>query len=298
MPNLTSFFHSHPYILHTKSHHPTIYQVSKYFPNQGFIFCNPCLYNETNRTISPSSAPGISIATYDAMRILTSNMVPIAPITAPASLLLRFLALSHPHSQRFGQLIQTLTPHSQLPYQEKWNKILPNIDWTNTFKLRRASFIPPKEKDVFLRIQCNTLPTTARLHSKHIPTICDFCDEGTIIPNPPPEPSPSISLPSPPPPPEKIKTLEHLLFTCPSSQFIRSSLLSTLELHLKVKITHPAQIIFPPFINKEGGFPYLLLLTTALRQLWLSRCHRRFESKHKHPNAILHTILHLFLIYM
>ena len=95
-----------------------------------------------------------------------------------------------------------------------------------------------------------------------------------------------------------METLEHLLFTCPFSQFIRFSPLRTLEFHLNVKITHHAQILFPPLQNNKGAFPYLLLMATAMRQLWLSRCRRRFESKLKHPKAILHTILHLFLIYM
>ena len=300
-PNFTSFFQSYPYVIHTKSSNPTIFQVIKYFDNEGFAFCTPCVYNKTDHTISPSHEPAIGIRTQEALPILTLNNQFVAPISSPNSLLLRFPSLACSHTPSFHSIMNSLKTHPQLPFQDKWNTILPNINWNETFKLRRASFIPPKEKDILLRIQCNTLPTAARLHSKHIPIICDYCDEGTIVPNPPltsnPQSSPT-SHPPPIPPPEKIETLHHLLFTCPSSQYIRSSLIRTLDLHLKLKISHPAEILFPPLRNLGHAFPYMLLMATAFRQLWLTRCNRRFESKLKHPKAILHTILHLFLIYM
>ena len=225
-------------------------------------------------------------------------MEPIAPISSPTSLSLRYPALSRKPFPSYGTIIKALSTHSQLPFQDKWNEILPTIDWNETFKLRQASYIPPKEKDVLLRIQCNTLPTAARLHSKHIPIVCDYCDEGTLIPNPPPTPDSCIPcIPPQPPPAKTIETLQHLLFSCPSSQFIRSSLLRTLEYHIKLKVSHPAQIIFPPFHNGGCAFPYTLLMATALRQLWLNRCNRRFESKRIHPKALLHSTLHLFLVY-
>ena len=266
--------------------------------NYGFVYCTPCSYNELNHTISPSTAPGISFTTGEVMPILTLNTELIAPIIAPESLLLRFPSLTQRTAHKFGKIVQSLTPyHPQLPFQETWNNIMPNINWIDAFKLRRAPFIPPKEKDVCVRIQCNTLPTAARLHSKHIPTVCDYCDEGTTFPNPSHHPPLSLPLSSSPPPPDKLETLQHLLLEYPSSQYIRASLLRTLEFHLNVSISHQAQMIFPPLHNLSRLFPYLLLMTTAMRQLWLSRCSRRFESKHRHPKAILHSTLHLFLIY-
>ena len=230
-PNFTSFFQTHPYVLHLSSNDPTIYQVTKYYANHGFAFCTPCTYIESKRSISTSHAPGISISIAKAMPILMLNSEPIAPIISPESLILRYPSLTQHPPVRFGKIIHLLTPHPQLPFQEKWNRILPNINWANTFKFRRASFIPPKEKDILLRIQCNTLPTAARLHSKNIPIVCDHCDEGMILPNPIHNPTPSTPPSPPPPAPEKIETLQHLLFTCPTSQFIRSSLLRTLEFH-------------------------------------------------------------------
>ena len=140
--------------------------------------------------------------------------------------------------------------------------------------------------------------TPSRLHSKHIPIVCDYCDLGTPIPNPLPDlPPPLSSLTPPPPPPEGVETMQHLLFSCPSSQYIRSSLLRTLFFHLNVKISHEAELLFSPIHTLDLAFPYLLHMATALRQLWLSRCSRHFESKHKHPKATLHYILHLLLIY-
>ena len=93
------------------------------------------------------------------------------------------------------------------------------------------------------------------------------------------------------------ETLLHLLFECPAVSPVRMSLQRTLQKHFNVSLTHPAEMLFSTPSMVAHGFPFTLLLATSLRQIWLTRCNRRFRNKKVHPKALLHSILHLFMIY-
>ena len=219
-------------------------------------------------------------------------------INDPQGLAFRFGLCNSGTIPSYGKILSSLRKSSPPSYMEKWNKLVPSIDWQLTIKQRRAPFIPFREKDVLSRIHCNALPTAHRLHSPHISPACDYCS--------PNAPTPiqmqadevththlSLSLHCAPP----NETLQHLLFECPSSQQACNSLTRVLRTHFNISINHSVEMLFSLPSMPSHGFPFTLLLATTVRQIWLARCNRRFQRKRTHPKALLHLILHLFMIY-
>ena len=295
--NYASIGNNYPFFQLEHSDPSTIFRFLYPLPNSSCIVARPFQVDPITYTISHSEGLETVINSLDTIPLYTRKNTVIASTLDPIGLIYRTNIASNLSFQKHNQILKSLYTCEPPPYQAKWLNIDPKIKWDLAIKQRRSAFIPHKEKDILLRVHCNTLPTAQRLHLPNVPPECDFC----LLPNAQPTPhqiTDYLLTPSNTPNPiPKEETLHHFLFECPASTPIINSLKNVVFNHLGTAVSAPSQLLFPIPHTPKHGFPFILLVSTAIRQMWLNRCNRRFEHTQRHPKSLLFVILHLFRVY-
>ena len=213
--------------------------------------------------------------------------------------------------------IMTLISPAENPMSAmiKWDESLPfPIDWPKSISQRLSEYIPPRARDVMLRVHCRTLQTASRMHSDLIPLNCLNCkrprptsprlspledprSHGPLI-------DPSIGLMQGDPvlnPPLRAliltseETLAHCLLTCPKVSPVMESLKRILSKHFTSHVDYTSELLFALPALPGDGFPFALIQALSFYHIWLARCEKRFQNRSLHPRAILQLILSAFV---
>ena len=270
-----------------------IYKLKNCQQDSPWLLAQICKVDQATNTITSLPGHEAPVRQTDTIPLYVKENVLLCSSLDPQSFVFRTHVTCNlifpKHSQILSSLHGNPTPH----YMSNWSGLLPDINWKLTINQRNKAYIPSREKDVLLRIHCNTLPTAQRLHLPQVSPYCSSCspDEYRGLASIPPNCQPS-SMSTP-----KEETLLHFLSECPPSRNLLSTLGKVISSHYNQQLVHPLQTLFPIPHTPEHGFPFLLLTATAFRQLWLERCNKRFDRISKKPRTIMIFILHLFKVY-